>query len=207
MANEEFVIEGVLIKYNGSGGDVVIPDGVTRIGEFSFCDCSKLNSIHLGPGVKSVYMGAFAGCDSLISISVSDGNPTLHSAGNCIIETSSGKLVAGCKASVIPTDGSVLSIGDFSFSDCTGRTEITIPDGVISVGGWAFCGCSDLTSITIPADVMGIGDFALSGCTNLASINYKDTRAKWEAIEKGDDWNNRTGDYTVHCVDGDIQKS
>lgn len=44
-ANEsDFVIDenGVLTRYQGSGGDVVIPDGVASIGEFAFDRCSSL---------------------------------------------------------------------------------------------------------------------------------------------------------------------
>ncbi len=36
-ASGDFTIEnGVLTKYNGSGGNVVIPDGVTEIGKYAF---------------------------------------------------------------------------------------------------------------------------------------------------------------------------
>ena len=39
----EFVIEnGTLKKYVGPGGDVVIPDGVTEIGEKAFWMCCNL---------------------------------------------------------------------------------------------------------------------------------------------------------------------
>ena len=36
-SNNDFEIEnGVLVKYTGAGGDVVIPDGVTSIGHWGF---------------------------------------------------------------------------------------------------------------------------------------------------------------------------
>ena len=39
----DFIIEnGILTKYQGPGGDVVIPDGVTRIDSFAFSDCTCL---------------------------------------------------------------------------------------------------------------------------------------------------------------------
>ncbi len=39
----DFIIEnGVLVKYTGNGGDVVIPDGVTDIGYEAFRKCKNL---------------------------------------------------------------------------------------------------------------------------------------------------------------------
>jgi hypothetical protein len=29
---------------------------------------------------------------------------------------------------------------------------------------------------------------------------------QWNAISKGGSWNRNTGNYTVHCTDGDIGK-
>ena len=74
----------------------------------------------------------------MMSIVVEEGNPVYHSDGNCLIETESKTLVAGCNTSVIPDDGSVTSIGYYAFNGCTGLTSVTIPDGVTSIGGSAF---------------------------------------------------------------------
>ena len=61
-------------------------------------------------------------------------------------------------------------IGDSAFKDCSGVTNITIPDGVTSIGNYAFRNCSGLTSITIPDSVTSIGDSAFEGCSGLTSI-------------------------------------
>lgn len=43
MGVEDFVIEnGVLTKYEGAGRDVVIPEGVTEIGEFAITSVRTL---------------------------------------------------------------------------------------------------------------------------------------------------------------------
>ena len=52
---------------------------------------------------------------SIKSITVEEGNPIYHSAGNCLIETATKKLVLGSDNSVIPNDGSVTSIGMDAF--------------------------------------------------------------------------------------------
>ena len=40
---EDFIIVGgMLKKYNGAGGDVVIPEGVTEIGDNAFFGCTSI---------------------------------------------------------------------------------------------------------------------------------------------------------------------
>ncbi len=107
----------------------------------------------------------------------------------------------------ITIPSSVTSIRQGAFQDCSSLTSINLPDGVTSIGRYAFNGCSSLTSITIPDSVKFIGNSAFYNCRLLTDITYEGTKAQWESIEKGYSWNNNTGNYTVHCTDGDISKS
>ncbi len=177
---------------------VTIGNGVTSIGERAFYGCSGLTSVTIPDSVTSIGYGAFSGCNRLTSITVEEGNSVYHSVGNSIIETASKTLVAGCKTSAIPYDGSVTSIGSSAFygcsgltsitipntvtsigveafSNCTGLTSVTIPDSVTSIRSSAFEDCSKLTSVTIPDSVMFIGNYAFSGCTGLTSITIPDS--------------------------------
>ena len=148
-----------------------IPSGVTSIGRSAFSGCTGLTSINIPSGVTFINGSAFSGCTGLTSITVDKNNPEYKSEGNCLIEKLTGNLVLGCKTSVIPTDGSVTSIGTSAFSRCTGLTSITIPSSVTTIGIWAFGNCTGLTSINLPASVTTIGDSAFSGCTGLSGIN------------------------------------
>ncbi len=159
---------------------IVIPDSVTSIGAVAFFNCSSLTSISIPDSVESIGEAAFLLCSSLNKIVVEKGNPNYHSDKNCLIETNSKILILGCKNSVIPTDGSVINIGNGAFGNCTGLTSIVIPNSVTSIEGSAFGGCSNLTSIVIPDSVTNIGANAFMGCTNLIVdenvIHYVD---KW----------------------------
>lgn len=93
-----------------------------------------------------------------------------------------------------------------TFQECLALASIIIPDGVKTLDDYCFTYCTSLKNITIPASIETIDEGAFSGCSALSSITFKGTKAQWNAIEKGTDWNEKTGNYTVHCTDGDIAK-
>lgn len=51
----------------------------------------------------------------------------------------------------------VTSIGQYAFYNCSGLTNVTIPDSVTSIGNHAFYGCRGLTNVIIPNSVTSIG--------------------------------------------------
>ena len=168
---------------------ITIPNSVTIIGPWAFEGCTGLTSVTIGNGVKSIGSSSFWGCTGLTSIIVDEGNTKYHSAGNCLIETATKTLILGCKTSVIPTDGSVTSIGDSAFSSCYNLQNIYITD----IAAWFnISGLDNLmrysssnkklyinnelaTSITIPNGVTAIPSSAFSGCSGLTSITIPDS--------------------------------
>ena len=71
MSNSnDFVItkRGILTKYKGPGGNVVIPEGVTKIGNMAFKGCTGLQSVAIPEGVRVINWRAFSGCTSLTSV-------------------------------------------------------------------------------------------------------------------------------------------
>ena len=154
---------------------ITIPDSITSIGNYAFESCAALTTITIPNSVTSIGGRAFLGCCGLTSIIVDSGNKKYHSARNCLIETASKTLITGCENSVIPTDGSVTSIGDEAFSRCNGLTSITIPDSVTSIGSSAFYNCIRLTSVTIGSGVIIIGNEAFEECRGLTSITIPDS--------------------------------
>ena len=149
---------------------ITMPDSVTSIDWRAFYRCDKLSSVTVGNSVTNIEFAAFNNCPNLTEINVDSGNSVYHSKNNCIIKTTSKELVIGCKTSKIPSDGSVISIGQETFSDCKGLTNITIPGSITSIGDSAFSNCTSLTSVTIPDSVTSIGWAAFYGCTGLTGV-------------------------------------
>lgn len=87
----DFYIEkGVLTKYVGPGGDVVIPDGVSRIGVRVFEGSFGLTSVLIPDSVTSISVRAFKACRNLTSVSIPDsvtsiGKDAFRECGNLSI--------------------------------------------------------------------------------------------------------------------------
>lgn len=161
-------------------GPITIPETiagypVTTIAISAFEDCAGLTAITIGKNVSLVGARAFAGCTALESITVAEGNAVYHSADNCLIETSSKTLVAGCKTSVIPADGTVTAVGSMAFYKCAGLTAVTVPDSVVSIGASAFEACTGLASVALGSKVASIGNSAFFGCAELAAVVIPDS--------------------------------
>lgn len=160
--------------------------GVTKIGIGAFQGWRELNRVTIPKYVTDIGDVVFVRCVGLTSITVESGNRKYHSDGNCVIETGTKTLIAGCSTSVIPMDGSVTNIGDGAFLVCIGLTNVVIPDSVVCIGETAFTGCTGLTSITIPSSLTSIELGAFYGCNNLTSVQYGGTETDWDKINVGD---------------------
>ena len=154
---------------------VSLPMGLNSIGASAFFECKALNSIEIPATVRSIGAFAFEHCPAICSMSVDSGNLFYDSRDSCnaIIETASGKLIAGCMNTVIPA--TVTSIGDNAFSGCFMLTKLNIPQSVRAIGNDAFTGCTSLSSINIPSSVSYIGDAAFSDCSALTTLDIPNT--------------------------------
>ena len=172
---------------------VSIPDSVTTICDYAFSECKSLTSITIPNNVTSIGKGVFLFCESLETITVDQRNNVYHSTGNCVIETASKTVVAGCKSSVIPNDGIVTSIAEEAFLGSSFAT-FTIPDGVTSIGNGAFGACNNLTTVVLPDSVTSIGMLSFEYCDSLVSIIIPDSVTSIGALAfRG------CGDLTIYC--------
>ena len=143
---------------------------------------NKILSLYLPKNLKNIDYESFKNCRNLRKIQIDKNNETYTDGdSNAIIEKSSNTLISGF--------------------DCT-----TISSSVTSIGEHAFM-AFNLTQITIPNSVTSIGNYAFQDCSNLTSITFTGTKAQWNSISFGTNWNSDTGNYTIHCTDGDIAKS
>ena len=167
--------------------ELVIPDGVTTIGDYAFYNCSSLTSVTIPNSVTSIGSFAFEYCSSLTSVTIPNSVTRIgsYAFARCSSLTSvtipnsvtsiGYRTFAGCSSlTSVTIPNSVTSIGNSAFHGCSNLTSIIIPEGVTSIGNSAFSYCSSLTSIIIPEGVTSIGNSAFHGCSNLTSVTIGD---------------------------------
>ena len=162
---------------------IIIKKGITSIGDYTFGECSSLNSIEISNSVTSIGDYAFYLCHSLNSIEIPNSVTSIgdyafrecSSLNNIEIPNSvtsiEGSAFYCCDSlNSIEIPNSVTSIGDNAFYGCRSLNNIEIPNSVTSIGDYAFGECSSLNSIEIPNSVTSIGDYAFYECSSLNSI-------------------------------------
>ena len=185
MSQRDFVIQnGVLTKYQGPGGAVDVPAGVTGIGYRAFEGCTSLTSVSLPDGLTDIGSFAFQGCTGLTGVSLPDSLTQIESYAfdgctgltgislpDSLTQLWSGAFEGCTGLTGISLPDSLTQIGDSTFDGCTGLTGISLPDSLTGIGAWAFRGCTGLTGISLPVGLTEIGDWAFWGCTGLTGVS------------------------------------
>ena len=103
-------------SYNTSLTSIEIPDTVTYIGDYCFSGCNRLQKIKLSKKIQTINQRLLQGCSSLTEIEIPEG---------------------------------VKSIGYAAFISCNKLTTITLPASLTSFNGTAIAGLSRLTEVKV----------------------------------------------------------
>lgn len=132
----DFVVEGSrLVKYQGTGTDVSVPNTVETICKDAFAGNTKVKKLVLPNSVKKIEAYAFWGCDGLESVALGSG---LTEVGDYVF--------AGCKGlRQMTLPANVKAVGAQAFGDCVNLRDVTIPAETQRIQDTAFDGCANLT--------------------------------------------------------------
>ena len=131
--------------------DVVLPQGITEIGEFAFSR-SSLTGITIPGGTTTICYGAFYHCDDLNSVILPDTVIRVEAKAF----THTGWMDDFEENSM---DDYLIS-GDILLAYKGDLPEVSIPDGVRVIADEVFRSHTELKKVHLPASVTNIGDSA-----------------------------------------------
>lgn len=134
--------------------DLVIPDDISAVKQYTFDYCSSIVSVTLHENVSEIEYGAFSCCVSIEEVIVSEN---LRSIGDYA-------FYRCMSLESLPTLDNVKNIGKYAFAQCESLTEVNIPAGVESIDEYAFSDCIGIKELTIDEKVQSIDTTAFANC-------------------------------------------
>ena len=178
--------DGTVLVQGVNGVEVMIPEGVTAIGEAAFEDCSRLEAVEIPNSVTDIGGWAFSGCDSLMDVEIPGCVTNIGEEAFSFcrlrrvsipggVKTIGARAFDGCwKLEGLEIARGVESIGREAFSDLS-LTTVTIPDSVTDVGEGAFVDCGELREVWLPRRLEGqLDPDVFLGCDDALALNYYD---------------------------------
>jgi len=144
--------------------EVVLNEGLKKIGKSVFSYCKLLESIELPSTVVEIEEGAFYNCRSLEMVVLNDG---LTKIGK--------RAFSGCESlGSVTLPSTVEEIGSSAFYATTIRS-IKLPSNFTEVKEEAFNGCYKLNNIVLNEGLLRIGKDAFKQCKSLDAITLPST--------------------------------
>ena len=162
---ENYMFESFYYKLGKTLTSVIIPEGVTSIGDNAFYECENLTSVTIPQSVTSIGRGAFSYCKNLTSIAIPNSVTSIGDNAFYYCEN--------LTSVTIPQ--SVTSIGSGTFYNCN-LVSINIPESVTSIGNDAFWANFGVALVTFPEnlDVSNAGIRFSTAELSFSVINNKE---------------------------------
>lgn len=141
--------------------DVVIPEGITSIGEWAFLNCYNLRSVTLPKSLKHISANAFRFCKNLQHINFPENLQEIGEGAFAFTNIKKVELPAG-----------FCSLGQEAFS-YSGVEEVVFLNGADYIYNRAFAQCKKLQTISIFGSVQHIGEEVFHECKRLTKLNSR----------------------------------
>lgn len=168
--------------------EVVIPQGVTRVGADAFAQCRRLTRAELSEGMATVEARTFEGCGLLADVSLpgslsaigdraflgcrSLGEIAMPESLTCIGHEAFA--LSGLERVSLDGCGRLASVGERAFASCARLVSATLPSGAAELGEGVFFDCESLADVRLPSEAVSVPALALKGAVSLASVNLPD---------------------------------
>ena len=169
---------GVLEKYTGKGGDVIIPEGVKELSYSVFASLSNITSIRLPRSLKKFGWMKYKDDSCLSNIYVDENNPNFLSIDGNLYSKDGKTLLRygyGKEDAKFMMPIGVTEIAGKAFESCNNLKQVVFADTVERVGEYAFLSCPKLQKVQLSSALTKIGIGAFKFCEKLKEIELPNT--------------------------------
>ena len=154
-------------------GDVVIPVGVTAIGDNAFENRTGVTSVTISSWVKSIGKYAFANTPYLTSVTFEGDKLQNLTVGEYAFANCASLTTLVINGGSIMDYGKLV-IGNYAFANNTKLTTPQIAENanITAIGAYAFSGCSAITEVVIQKTTETIGERAYAQCSNISKVSF-----------------------------------
>ena len=186
-ATYDYTFHDSVFYQNGQIKEIVLSNGIAGLGDRLFYHCANAETVSLPATLTSIGDSAFAQEDAAIGYTAGLTSVTIPQAVTAI----QSYAFYHTAIAEVTVPASVKTWGKYVFSGCAKLKTARV--ACDSIGAFAFTRCTALSSLTISANCTKIGTCMLTYCSSLTEITYEGTKAQWDAIEKGTNWDSRHG--------------
>ena len=171
-------------SYNTSLTSIKIPNTVTSIGKRAFQGCSSLTEIEIPEGVKSIGYAAFSSCSKLTTITLPASLTSFNGTALAGLSRLTEVKVADGNNSFKFENGMLFSKdGKTMYMALLTLTEINVPNGVVSIVGDTLSG-SSATKIILPDTVSSnLSGTVFNGMNKLSTIELSSTSKNLKLVD------------------------
>ncbi len=170
-------IEECAFGYCSSLTKVTIPDSVTIMDLDCFEGCTSLKEVYIGKGVSDLDSQAFLNCTALEKITVAPENAFYMSDEYGVLHTKDQKTLLTYpvgRVGAYTVADTVTKIGRNAFTNCSGLTAVTLPEGLQTLEYEAFGGCTALMEVRLPDSLTKTWGGTFARCTALETVWFGD---------------------------------
>ena len=161
--------------------EVVLNEGLKKIGYAAFAGCRSLQRICLPSTVTEIKKMAFIRCTSLMDVTLNEGLTQIgeRAFDQCTLlrsitlpSTSAAKPIYRYPLYKAVLNEGLTKIGLYAFRECQSLESITLPSTLTEINKYAFADCTKLREVVMNDELHEIASTVFQNCTSLAWFKF-----------------------------------
>ena len=148
---------------------------IETIYTYAFNNCDKLSGVDFPESLQRIDNYAFNNCDILSSTTYKES-----SSHNLSINDAAFKDCISLTEVTLP--GQLDKLGNSSYSNCPVLKTVIFNDNKsyqpsLTIGNYTFADCTQITSLSFPGRLASIGNYTFRGCNYLTHLEFQDSNS------------------------------